>query len=121
MEPRIYKETRASVILKRFRKPLAVRTRYGKVANLLKRQTVCLIESWLSLAAIWSHKGDRILLPTFNSVQKNLVTTATVKIDGSGYTFLQLLTPGLNLGPGAWSPDDSSPDGSKILVLERAV
>jgi len=100
---------------------LAVRTRYGKIANLLKLQTVCLIESWLSLAAIWSHKGDRILLPTFNSVQKNLVTAAMVKTDGSGYTFLQLLTPGLNLGPGAWSPDDSSPDGSKTLVLERAV
>ena len=56
--------------------------------------------------ASWSHKGDRLLLAAPGSIQRNLITTATVKADGSGYTVLPLDSPGLNLGPGAWSPDD---------------
>jgi Tol biopolymer transport system component len=52
----------------------------------------------------WSHKGDRLLLAAFPSA--NRVTTATVKADGSDYRALPL-DSSLNLGPGAWSPDDS--------------
>jgi Tol biopolymer transport system component len=52
----------------------------------------------------WSHKGDRLLLAAFPST--NRVTTATVKADGSDDGALPL-DSSLNLGPGAWSPDDS--------------
>ena len=56
--------------------------------------------------ARWSHKGGRLLVAAFGLTQSNLITTATVRADGSGYTVLPLATPGLNLGPGVWSPDD---------------
>jgi Tol biopolymer transport system component len=52
----------------------------------------------------WSHKGDRLLLAAFPSA--NRVTTATIRADGSDYRALPL-DFSLNLGPGAWSPDDS--------------
>jgi Tol biopolymer transport system component len=52
----------------------------------------------------WSHKGDRLLLAALPSA--NRVTPATVKSDGSDYMVLPLVSS-LNLGPGAWSPDDS--------------
>ena len=52
----------------------------------------------------WSHKGDRLLLAAFPAT--NRVSTATVKADGSDYRALPLIAS-LNLGPGAWSPDDS--------------
>jgi len=52
----------------------------------------------------WSHRGDRLLLAAFPSA--NRMTTATVKADGSDYRALPL-DSSLNLGPGAWSPDDS--------------
>jgi Tol biopolymer transport system component len=52
----------------------------------------------------WSHKGDRLLLAALPST--NRVTTATVNADGSDYRVLPL-DSSLNLGPGAWSPDDS--------------
>ena len=66
-----------------------------------------LLTSTACCAATWSHKGDRILLPAFDAVQRNLVTTATVTAVGSEYRMFPLVSPGLNLGPGVWSQDDS--------------
>jgi Tol biopolymer transport system component len=57
---------------------------------------------------VWSHKGDRLLLagsPPTGSSSTN--ATAIVNADGSGYRVLPLDSSGLNLGGGAWSPDDS--------------
>jgi hypothetical protein len=55
-----------------------------------------------------SHKGDRLLwaMPA-PAPNQNLMTAATVRVDGTGYTVLPLDSPGLSLGRGAWSPDDS--------------
>jgi len=66
-----------------------------------------LLTSPVCCEASWSHRGDRLLLAALDSSQANLVTTATVNADGSGYTVLPLDSLGLNLAPGAWSPDDS--------------
>lgn len=57
--------------------------------------------------ATLSHRGDRIAVAAFDSSQTNLITTATIKTDGSDYKVLALTSPGLNLGPGVWSADDS--------------
>jgi hypothetical protein len=55
-----------------------------------------------------SHKGDRLLLGAWDpGPGPKRVTTATIRADGSGYTVLPIDTPGLNLGWGAWSQDDS--------------
>ena len=55
-----------------------------------------------------SHKGDRLLLGASDPTPgQKRVTTATIRADGSGYTVLPLDSPGLNLGWGAWSQDDS--------------
>ncbi len=54
----------------------------------------------------WSHKSDRLLLAASPS-QSTLISTATMRADGSDYRVLPLDSPGLNLGPGIWSPDDS--------------
>jgi Tol biopolymer transport system component len=58
----------------------------------------------LTCCVRWSHKGDRLLMAALPST--NRVTTATVNADGSNYKALPLDST-LNLGPGAWSPDDS--------------
>jgi Tol biopolymer transport system component len=55
-----------------------------------------------------SHKGDRLLLGAWSpGTGQKRISTATVRADGSGYMILPLDSPGLNLAPGAWSPDDS--------------
>jgi Tol biopolymer transport system component len=56
----------------------------------------------------WSHKGDRLLMAASAlPPDQNLISTATCRADGSGYSVLPLDSSGLNLGPGAWSRDDS--------------
>jgi len=54
---------------------------------------------------VWSHKGDRLLMAAAGTAAGS-ITTAIVNADGSGYRVLPL-DSSLNLGPGAWSPDDS--------------
>jgi hypothetical protein len=56
----------------------------------------------------WSHHGDRLLLTASVKVASGqVVTAATVRTDGSDYRVLPVDSSGLNLGPGAWSPNDS--------------
>jgi Tol biopolymer transport system component len=57
-----------------------------------------------SCCVVWSHRGDRLLLSA-SGTSAGRITTAHVKADGSDYRVLPL-DSSLNLGPGAWSPDD---------------
>jgi Tol biopolymer transport system component len=52
----------------------------------------------------FSHDGSRVL---FAAPDGDRVTTAIMNVDGTGYYELPLTSPTLNLGPGAWSPDDT--------------
>ncbi len=57
-----------------------------------------------SCCGLWSHKGDRLLLAVTALPSP---TTAIMNADGSNYRVLPLDSSGLNLGPVAWSSDDS--------------